>query len=101
MNGVFQLKRYRRLPLNGGGRRPEPSPVSKLTRLIAPFCDSKRAAPESVGSTAKTKPPPPPRLIQSLTAGPNRLRVALGDPQLWLSCRPPYTEYGLRLSTAT
>ena len=55
----------------------------------------------SSGSTRQTKPSPLPTMNHSSFIGPVFRSVRLGPLQEPLSCRPPMTRYGLRLSTQT
>ena len=101
MNGVFQFHRSCSPVFTAAARTNPRSPVRKFRRPIAPPWLSKYTRSGSLASTRHTNPSPPFTNVQSSFVGPLPRNVWLGPPQLPLSCSPPYTRYGLRLSTAT
>src|SRR5436190_5920325 len=101
MYGVFQLNRYCGPPWRDCGLIDARSLVRRLYRTMPPFWLSAYTWSGSVGSTRQTYPSPPLIEITSSLIGPWPRRLMLGRPQQPLSCRPPYTQYGFLVSTAT
>src|SRR5262245_20270490 len=101
MNGVFQLNRNLSSPGWARGAIRADPPVFRLRRSILPSWLSAYTVSASFGSTRQTNPSPQLTVAQSWLIGPGHLSDRDGPPQLPLSCNPPYTRYGVRLSTAT
>ena len=63
-----------------------------------PCCDSAYTMVESVGSAMAKKPSPYATSYQSSCRMPWNERVFEGPHQASLSCSPPHTKYGSRMS---
>src|SRR3954462_11182155 len=101
MNGVFQLNRNGCRPGRDRGAIRAEAPVFMFRRSMFPSWLSAYTTSGSFGSTWQTNPSPQETFTQSVLIGPGNLSDRLGPPQLPLSCNPPYTRYGVRVSTAT
>src|SRR5262249_57683670 len=87
-------------PGGGGGVMAGVPPVTGSTSERFPPDEDEYTLRQSATSTALPVPSLKPISSQSLLRMPSQCRVALGPIHEWLSCRPVYTQYGSRLSTA-
>src|SRR3990172_1924536 len=95
-----QLRRSEMAPRGSPGRMSFTSWVTRSTRVRPRYCDSAYTVRLVVVSTRLWNPSPPPIWCQSSNRMLPFTQLALGPIQLPLSWRPPYTQYGRRLSTA-